>query len=97
MKLREFVTDAKIAENFKGREDLEVWDTELADDEVTQLQDDVYMSKIQTEHVELQAFMTARYGNSLYRPDQLADRLKIPEHHVYAFLALNGRTGKGLY
>lgn len=97
MNLREFVTEDQIKANFAGREDLPVWDTELSEDDVTKLKDEAYIAKLEEEHVEFQAWMTARYGNSKYRPDELSKRLGIPEHHVWAFLAMRGRTGKGIY
>ena len=97
MKLREFVTEEQIALNFKGREGLPVWDEELGEDDVVKLRDESYMARIDEEHRELQALFTARYGSSKYRPGDLAKAAAIPETHAYAWLALRGRQGRGMY
>jgi hypothetical protein len=97
MKLREFVTEEQIALNFKGRESLPVWDEDLTEEDVVKLRDESHMARIDAEHRELQALFTARYGSSKYRPSDLAKAAGIPELHAYAWLALRGRQGKGMY
>ena len=97
MKLREFVTEAQISLNFKGRETLPIWEEELGAEDLERLQDPEYLAAIEEEHRELQAWFTSRYGNSLYRPADLAKAAKISELHAYAWLALRGREGRGLY
>ncbi len=97
MTLKEFVTQDQILLNFKGRESLPVWDEELSAEDLANLRDAVYMARIADEHRELQAYFTSRYGNSKYRPSDLAKAASIPETHAYAWLALCGREGKGFY
>ena len=97
MKLREFVTEEQIKINFTARENLPVWDEELSEEDEKLLSDDVYMAKITEEHEELQAWFTSRYGSSKYRPSDLAKAAGISELHAYAWLALRGREGKGIY
>ena len=97
MNLREFVTEEQIKLNFNAREDLPVWDEELSAEDQELLSDEAYMGKIAEEHEELQAWFTSRYGSSKYRPSDLAKAAKISELHAYAWLALRGREGKGLY
>lgn len=97
MKLRDFVTAENIIQNLKGREHLPVWDTELTDDDVAKLSDEAYMNKLGEEHREFQAYQLARFANAKYAPKDLAKKLKIPEHHVWAYWALHGSRGTGLY
>ena len=97
MKLRDFVGEEQIALNFKGREGLPIWDEELSEEDLVKLRDQAYMDRIEEEHRELQAWFTSRYGNSKYRPQDLAKEAGIPETHAYAWLALRGRKGQGLY
>ncbi len=97
MKLRDFVTNEKIALNLKGREHLPIWDTELTDDDVMKLSDTSYLGKIEDEHKEMQAWSLARYANAKYEPKAMTKRTGIPEVHIWAFWALNGSRGQGLY
>lgn len=97
MKLREFVTTEKIAANVQGRERLPIWDAELSDDDVARLRDPAYLAKLAEEHREMQAYALARYGNAKYEPAALAKRIKVPETHVWAYWALHGSRGTGLY
>ena len=97
MKLRDFVTAEKITTNLKGREHLPIWDTELSPDEVAKLSDGAYLDKLGEEHREFQAYQLARYANAKYEPKSLAKRLAIPESHVWAYWALFGSRGTGLY
>lgn len=97
MKLRDFVTPEKIALNVNGRETLPIWDTEISDDDVAKLSDAAYLGKIAHEHKEMQAWSLARYANAKYEPKAMAKRTGIPEVHIWAFWALNGSRGQGLY
>ena len=97
MNLREFVTPEQISLNFRGREAIPIWDRPLSEDDLKKLGDAEYLEQIEEEHRELQALFTARYGSSKYRPSDLAKAAGIPELHAYAWLALRGRTGKGMY
>lgn len=97
MKLRELVGEDAIKTQFKDREDLPVWDEELSEEDVAKLTDESYMAGIETEHRELQAYMTSLHGNSKYRPSDLAKWCRMPETHAYAFLAKRGRPGQGFY
>ena len=97
MKLRDLVTDEKIRTNVKGREHLPIWDTELSDDDVAKINDESYMTKLGEEHREFQAYQLARYANAKYEPKVLAKRLNLPESHVWAYWALHGSRGTGLY
>jgi hypothetical protein len=97
VKLRDFVTDARILTNLKGREHLPIWDSELSDDDVAKLSDDAYLTKLGEEHREFQAYQLAKYANAKYEPKSLAKRLDIPESHVWAYWALFGSRGTGLY
>ena len=95
MKLRELVTDDGIKAHCKGQENNPIWDTELTEDDLTQLADPEYLARIEREETEFQAYMTFRYGNSKYRPDDLAKHAGLPPVHVWGFLALRGRTFRG--
>jgi hypothetical protein len=97
MNLRDFVTLEKIQLNVKGREHLPVWDTPLTDDDVARLGDPAYLAKLEDEHKEMQAWSLARFANAKYEPKAMAKRTGIPEHHIWAFWALNGSRGQGLY
>ena len=97
MKLRDFVTPENIALNVKGREHLPIWDTELSDDDLAKLNDQKYLDKLGEEHREFQAYNLARFANAKYEPKALAKRLNIPESHVWAYWALFGSRGTGLY
>jgi hypothetical protein len=97
MKLRELVTDEKIRTNVKGREHLPIWDTELSADDVAKITDESYMNKLGEEHREFQAYQLARYANAKYEPKALAKRLNMPESHVWAYWAIHGSRGTGLY
>jgi hypothetical protein len=97
MKLRDLVTPGNIATNLKGREHLPIWDAELTDDDVAKLQDEAYLTKLGEEHREFQAYQLAKYANAKYEPKALAKRLNIPETHVWAYWALFGSRGTGLY
>jgi hypothetical protein len=97
MKLREFVGDEKLSKNLPGREHLPVWDEELSEDDVVKLKDEAYLLKLAEEHREMQAYNLARYGNAKYEPAALAKRAKIPETHIWAYWALHGSRGTGLY
>jgi hypothetical protein len=97
VKLRDFVTQEKILINLKGREHLPVWDTELSDDDVAKLSDEVYLAKLGEEHREFQAYMLARHANAKYEPKALARKINVPETHVWAYWALFGSRGTGLY
>jgi hypothetical protein len=97
MKLRELVTDEKITTNLKGREHLPIWDTELGEDDVAKLRDPSYLDRLGEEHREFQAYQLARYANAKYEPKVLAKKLNIPESHVWAYWALFGSRGTGLY
>jgi hypothetical protein len=97
VKLRDFVTQENIVLNVKGREHLAVWDTELTDDDVAKLSDQAYLDKLEEEHREIQAYHLAKYANAKYAPKDLAKRINVPEHHVWAFWALHGSRGTGLY
>ena len=97
MKLREFVSDEKIAENAKTWMDLPVWDEELSEADVAKLSDPAYIQNIVNEQSELQSYNTSRYGNSNYKPEELAKWVPIPLLHAYAYIALHGRARKGLY
>ena len=97
MKLRELVTSEKILTNLKGREHLPIWDAELSEDDVAKLTDDAYLTKLGEEHREFQAYQLARYANAKYEPKALAKRINVPETHVWAYWALNGSRGTGLF
>ena len=97
MKLRDLVTDEKIRTNLKGREHLPIWDTELSDDDVAKITDESYMNKLGEEHREFQAYQLARYANAKYEPKALAKKINVPESHVWAYWALHGSRGTGLY
>jgi hypothetical protein len=97
MKLREFVTDEKIRNNVPGREHLPAWDVELTADDVARLSDPAYLAKLGEEHKEMQAYNLARYGNAKYEPAAMAKRTKLPETHIWAYWALHGSRGSGLY
>lgn len=97
MKLKDFVTPENITLNVKGREHLAVWDSELSEDDLAKLRDPAYIAKIQHEHKEIQAYHLARYANAKYEPSALAKRMKVPETHIWAFWALHGSRGTGLY
>ena len=97
MKLRELVTDENILLNVKGREHLPIWDAELSEDDLKKLGDQAYLDKLGEEHREFQAYNLARYANAKYEPKALAKRLDIPEAHVWAYWALYGSRGTGLY
>lgn len=97
MKLRDFVGAEKISANFVGVPNQPEWDAELSDEDVRLLSDDAYLTRIQDEHRELSAFMTARYGSSIYPPEKLAQRAKIPMLHVYGFYGLRGNKRQGTY
>ncbi len=97
MKLRAFVTDEMIQNNVPGRERLAVWDAELTDDDIAKLNDAVYMAKLADEHKEMQAYNLARYANAKYEPAVMSKRTKIPELHIWAYWALHGSRGTGLY
>jgi hypothetical protein len=97
MKLRELVTDEKIRTNVKGREHLPIWDVELSDDDVAKLRDQKYLDKLGEEHREFQAYQLAKYANAKYEPKSLAKRIDVPESHVWAYWALFGSRGTGLY
>jgi hypothetical protein len=97
MKLREFVTDENIRKNVPGREHLAAWDVELTDADLAQLRDSAYLAKVGEEHKEMQAYNLARYGNAKYEPAAMTKRTKIPETHVWAYWALFGSRGSGLY
>ena len=97
MKLREFVTEEKIKANVQGRDHLPIWDSELSDADLAQLRDAAYLAKLGDEHREMQAYVLARYGNAKYEAAALAKRIKVPETHVWAYWALHGSRGTGLY
>jgi hypothetical protein len=97
MKLREFVTDENIRTNLKGREHLPIWDVELSEEDVTKLKDESYLTKLGEEHREFQAYMLAKHANAKYEPKALAKRINVPESHVWAYWALFGSRGTGLY
>jgi hypothetical protein len=97
VKLRDLVTDEKIRANLKGREHLPVWDAELSEDDVAKLRDQAYLDKLGEEHREFQAYQLAKYANAKYEPKALAKRLNVPESHVWAYWALYGSRGTGLY
>jgi hypothetical protein len=97
VKLRDLVTPEKITTNVKGREHLAIWDAELSEDDVAKLTDEAYLTKLGEEHREFQAYQLARYANAKYEPKALAKRLDIPESHVWAYWALFGSRGTGLY
>jgi hypothetical protein len=86
-----------IATNVKGREHLPVWDTDLTDEDVAKLRDPAYLDKLGAEHREFQAYQLARYANAKYEPKALAKRIGVPEAHVWAYWALFGSRGTGLY
>jgi hypothetical protein len=97
VKLRDLVTDENIKLNVQGRDRLPVWDTELSDEDVKKLSDKAYLDKLGEEHREFQAYNLARFANAKYEPKALAKRLNIPETHVWAYWALFGSRGTGLY
>jgi hypothetical protein len=97
MNLREFVGAERIAANFVGQPTQPEWDMTLSEEDVSKLGDPAYLEKIQDEHRELSAFMTARYGSSIYPPDKLATRMKIPLLHVFGFYGLRGNKRLGTY
>jgi hypothetical protein len=97
MKLRDFVTVEKIKSNVAGRDHLPIWDAELSDEDLAKLNDAPYMAKLADEHREMQAYNLARYGNAKYEPASLAKRIKVPEIHIWAYWALHGSRGTGLY
>ena len=98
MKLREFVTDEKIRTNLKGREHLPIWDAELSEDDVEEAPGRRRTStKLGEEHREFQAYQLASYANAKYEPKALAKRINVPETHVWAYWALFGSRGTGLY
>lgn len=97
MKLRDFVGQDQIHANCQGQEDLEVWDSELTEEDVQQLSDPEHMAKLEEAHTEFQAYMTFRHGSSKYHPRDLAKHASLTESHIWAYLATQGRTGKGLY
>lgn len=97
MKLRDFVTAEKITLNVKGREHLPIWDTELTEDDLKKLGDQSYLDKLGEEHREFQAYSLARHANAKYEPKALAKRINVPESHVWAYWALHGSRGTGLY
>ena len=97
MLLREFVGADQIKANCQGQEDLDIWGEELSEEDVAQLQDPEHLARLEKEHTEFQAYMTFRNGSSKYHPRDLAKHASIPETHIWAFLALQGRSGKGLY
>jgi hypothetical protein len=55
------------------------------------------LAKLEDEHKEMQAWSLARFANAKYEPKAMAKRTGIPEHHIWAFWALNGSRGQGLY
>jgi hypothetical protein len=97
MKLRDFVTDENIQLNVQGRERLPIWDAELSEDDLAKLRDEKYMTKLGEEHREFQAYNLARFANAKYEPKALAKRINVPETHVWAYWALHGSRGQGLY
>jgi hypothetical protein len=97
MKLRDFVTEEKIQLNVQGRERLPIWDAELSEDDLAKLQDEKYIAKLGEEHREFQAYNLARFANAKYEPKALAKRINVPEIHVWAYWALHGSRGQGLY
>lgn len=97
MKLRDFVGAEKIAANYVGQPSQPEWDQELTDEDLQRLGDAAYLDRIQDEHRELSAFMTARYGSSIYAPEKLAQRMKIPLLHVFGFYGLRGNKRQGTY
>lgn len=97
MKLRDFVTPENLTLNVKGREHLPIWDTELTDDDLAKLRDEAYMTKLGEEHREFQAYQLAKFANAKYAPKDLAKRINVPESHVWAYWALHGSRGTGLY
>jgi hypothetical protein len=97
MKLREFVTDEKIKANVHGREHLPIWDSELGEDDLAKLRDEKYLAKLGDEHREYQAYSLARFANAKYEPRALAKKINVPESHVWAYWALFGSRGTGLY
>jgi hypothetical protein len=97
MKLRDLVTDEKIRTNLKGREHLPIWDTELSEADVAKLTDQTYLDKLGDEHREYQAYSLARFANAKYEPKALAKKINVPESHVWAYWALFGSRGQGLY
>ena len=97
MKLRDFVTQQNITDNLKGREHLAIWDTELTEADLAKLNDDAYMLMLEHEHREIQAWHLARWANAKYEPKALAKRLSVPEAHVWAFWAIHGSRGQGLF
>lgn len=98
MKLRDFVGESNIRFHMRGKETLPVWDEELDDAEVAKLRDEVYLKTLRSAHREIQAEMTARHGNSRYKPELLAERLGVPVTHAFAFFGLHGTAaGRGLY
>ena len=97
MTLREFVGPVKIAENFVGLPQQPEWDLPLTPEDISKLSDAAYLARINDEHRELMAYMTARHGSSKYPPEKLAEKLKIPVLHVYGFYGLVGNKRLGTY
>lgn len=97
MTLREFVGIDKIAANFVGQPTQAEWNQELTADDIAKLSDSTYLERIHEEHREMQAFMTARYGSSIYPPEKLAAKLGVPLLHVFGVYGIRGNKRLGTY
>ena len=95
--VRELVGDEAIARNYVGKPEQPEWNAELTAEEIELLADNAYLDRIEEEHKELMAYMLFRQGSSIYPPEKLADRAKVPLTHVFVFYGRRGNARTGTY